>query len=168
MRLDDTPELAEALRYYNHVMAEANMGFVRNAPLGELAESLYAEALTRWPLPTTLTVATNAAAWERLAEQQCVVLYERSSADQTTLYSGRDRWRLDNVEDRWWLKLEAHDDRRQHAVDIVEAWLTRERTPNGVLRGLCPTSCPRRAGVSRQQHAGARIEPGAAHRNRQR
>jgi phosphatidylserine/phosphatidylglycerophosphate/cardiolipin synthase-like enzyme len=140
MRLDGTPALAEALRYYEHVMAEVNMGFVRNAPLGEVAGSLYAEALTRWPLPTTLTVTTNTATWERLAEQQGVVLYERSSTGQTTLYSERDRWRLENVQGRWWLTLEARDDSRQHAVDIFEAWLTRERTPNGVLRGLCPVT----------------------------
>jgi hypothetical protein len=102
-------------------MAEANMGFVRDAPLGELADSLYVEALTRWPLPATLEVAADDAAWTRLAEQRGVVLYERSGTGQTVLYSGRDRWRLDNVEGWFWLELETRDDRRQHAVEIFEA-----------------------------------------------
>lgn len=143
MRLDETQALAEAARYYEHVMAEADLRFVRNPRLGELARSLYAKALSPWPLPPTIEVVADRPAWERLAEQHGVVLYEQPSAGPVRLYSGRDRWKLEAVEGWRWLELEARGGKGRRASDVFEAWLTGDRTPEGVQRGLCPATLVR-------------------------
>lgn len=140
MRLDETPALVEALRYFEHAMVEANMSFVRNPRVDELAGTLYAEALTRWPLAPTLEVVAADADWERLSQQQGIVLYEQSGDKPITLYSGRDRWKLEGVEGWSWLESEPRDGKGQRAADVFEAWLTRERTPEGVRRGICPAT----------------------------
>jgi hypothetical protein len=60
------------------------------------------------------------------------------------LHSGPDRWRLNGDNGWWWLEAEkpnARDGRK--AAEAFEAWLTRERTPEGVRRGLCPASFTR-------------------------
>ena len=144
MRLDDTSALTEAQRYFEHVMTEASMGFVLDPRLGQLADTLYAEALSRWPLSPTVEVMANDAAWERLARQQGVVLYERSGAGPITLYCGRDRWKLEGVEGWWWLAHEARVGKGQRAADVFETWLTtRDKVPEGVQRGLCPATLVR-------------------------
>jgi phosphatidylserine/phosphatidylglycerophosphate/cardiolipin synthase-like enzyme len=144
MRLDDTAALAEALRYYEHQMNEANMGFVRDPSVGELAPALYAEALTRWPLDPTIDVMASDADWTRFAQAQGVALYERPPVGPITLYSGRDSWRLDRIEGWWWLERETRAGKGERAADVFEGWL-RHRTPEGVQRGLCPAIF-RRAG----------------------
>lgn len=144
MRLDNTPALTEALRYFEHVMAEANMAFVRDPHLGELAGTLYAHALTRWPLPETIEVVADDNHWKRLAQQQGVVLYERTGTGPITLWSGSDQWKLENVEGWWWLEPEAHERKGRQATELFEEWLTtRNKTPDGVQRGLCSATLRR-------------------------
>jgi phosphatidylserine/phosphatidylglycerophosphate/cardiolipin synthase-like enzyme len=138
MRLDGTAALTEAVRYYEHAMDQANMTFVRDPSLDELASTLYAEALTPWPLPNSLEVVADDHTWRRLKEQQGVVLYERSGASTVTLHSGSDRWQLDTANGWWWLEQDSPPGKRRKTSEIFEAWLTRERTPEGVQRGLCP------------------------------
>ncbi|MFI6290899.1 phosphatidylserine/phosphatidylglycerophosphate/cardiolipin synthase family protein [Nonomuraea sp. NPDC050790] len=143
MRLDGTAALAEAVRYYEHAMAEANMTFAHDPSLEELAGALYAEALTPWPLPPSLEVVADDRTWRRLQEQQGVVLYERSGASPVTLRSGEERWQLDTANGWWWLEPCASPGQGRGAGETFEAWLTRERTPEGVERGLCAAALVR-------------------------
>jgi Phosphatidylserine/phosphatidylglycerophosphate/cardiolipin synthases and related enzymes len=144
MRVDDTPALAEALRYYKHVIAEADLAFVRDPSLGALAKRLYAEALSRWPLPAVITLISGDAGWQRLADGTGPVLFERSGSGSVTLHSGQDRWLLTAS------GKEANDGYRldplpgktvRSATEQLEAWLTtRQRVPEGIHRGLCPAA----------------------------
>jgi phosphatidylserine/phosphatidylglycerophosphate/cardiolipin synthase-like enzyme len=144
MRLDGTPALSEALRYFDHVMAEADMEFVRDSPLGELAESLYANALTSWPFPQTLDVIAEDAHWQRLANQPGVVLYEHPATGPVTLYSGHDQWLLENDGGWWWLTPHERAGKRQSAADTFESWLVaREKPAEAEQRGLCPATLVR-------------------------
>ncbi|MEV4320514.1 phospholipase D-like domain-containing protein [Actinocrispum sp. NPDC049592] len=136
MRLDDTPALAEARRYFEHVIAEADLRFAADPQLGELAQSIYARALAPWPLPEKIDVIVENMHWQQFADQEGVVLYERSGDGPITLYSGRDRWRLENMEGWWWLG--PIEQAATPAADIFESWLVaRNRPPEMVLRGLC-------------------------------
>src|SRR5439155_7585666 len=81
MRLDDTRALAEAARYFEHLIAEADMTFVRDQVLRRLAESLYADDLTPCPLPPTVSVMVEDRHWATLRQQTGVVLYEWAGED---------------------------------------------------------------------------------------
>lgn len=140
MRLDGTHALAEATRYFKHVMNEANMSFVRDATAGELAGTLYAEALTPWPFPPTLRVVADGEHWTRLGKQHGMALYEHAEAGLIKLYIGRTRWTLLEVDGRWLLTPDEQGSGKGRAADIFESWLTRERTPKGTRRGLCPAT----------------------------
>jgi hypothetical protein len=145
MRLDDTPALAEASRYFDHVMAEANMTFIQDPALGDLADTLYAEALTRWPLRRTLPVIARDSDWRQLAMEQGVVPYERVG-NAVTIYSGNSQWTL-REEERAWRLIRAQNARRtdtpnRDAASLFEAWLS-GKVPEGVQRGLCPATLVR-------------------------
>lgn len=145
MRLDGTVALAEAHRYFEHVMDEADMEFVRDPALGDLAETLYADALTRWPLPGRISVDVGDGDWESLTAGQGLVAYERANNDSAvTLYSGRRAWTLQGEADDWTLTRNAESS-RQNAAEIFEEWLTSgEKTRT--QRGLCPATLVRRSG----------------------
>lgn len=157
MRLDGTAALTEAHRYFEHVIAEADMEFVRDPTLGDLAETLYADALTRWPLPRTISVDITDGDWESLASGQGLVAYERVGNDSpVTLYSGRRSWTLQRESDSLTLTRNG-DPSRQNAAEIFEEWLTSgEKTQ--AQRGLCPATLVRRAGLA---HA-ANSSPGGS------
>ena len=117
------------------------MKFLRDPHLGELADSLYAEALTPWPLPRDLEIVTDDLSWQRLSSREDVVLYEQPESGPIVLHSGPHRWRMNDDNGWWMLKPEAKAGRK--AAEAFEAWLTREHTPKGVHRGLCPASLTR-------------------------
>lgn len=143
MRLDGTAALTEAHRYFEHVMAEADMEFVRDPALGELAGTLYAEALTRWPLPDRMLVAVSDGDWESLASGHGVVAYERANENApVTLYSGRRSWMLRREAEGWTLTRHG-DGSRQPAAERFEDWLTSSGRSQG-QRGLCPVTLVRR------------------------
>jgi hypothetical protein len=101
MRLDDTPALAEASRYFAHAMAEADMDFVRDPTVAELATGMSAESLTTWPHPAPLDVTTRPADWSALAASTDFALYEAESAQRLTIHCARRRWQLVRKNDRW-------------------------------------------------------------------
>jgi phosphatidylserine/phosphatidylglycerophosphate/cardiolipin synthase-like enzyme len=140
MRLDGTQALTEAYRYFEHVMDEANMEYLRDPLLGDLADTLYADSMTPWPLPRTLMVTAADDHWQSLAAGQGVVPYERASDGTTTLYSGRRAWTLQQAGGTWLLaRMDENGTARRSAADIFEAWLTGKNT-QGTQRGLCPAT----------------------------
>lgn len=143
MRLDGTVALAEAHRYFEHVIAEADMEFVRDPALGDLADTLYADAMTPWPLPRTLTVTAADADWESLIAGEGVVPYERTAEGTVTLYSGQRAWTLRQSADGWQLtRRNENGAGHRSASDIFESWLT-GRNPDNIQRGLCPATLVR-------------------------
>jgi phosphatidylserine/phosphatidylglycerophosphate/cardiolipin synthase-like enzyme len=146
MRLDGTPALAAALRYYEHVMAETDVEFVRDTRLDDLAERLDPEEryLNRWPLPRTVEVRTDDASWGRLAEQDGPALYERVAGRSITLYSGRYRWSLAPADGRpWTLTYPDGSGNARPAVEVLDGWLTARGKPAKTVRGLCPVTLVR-------------------------
>jgi phosphatidylserine/phosphatidylglycerophosphate/cardiolipin synthase-like enzyme len=136
MRLDGTPALTEAMRYFEHVMREASMEFVHEPLLGDLAARLYAETFTPWPLPPVIELAINDTEWDKLRRQEGVVLWERSGDKPITLYAGRHSWLLREHEGWHWL--EPNTSKRQRTRDLFERWLTAPgRPPEGICHGLC-------------------------------
>ena len=145
MRLDGTAALAEACRYFEHVMTEADMEFVRDPALGDLADTLYADAMTHWPLPRTLSVAAEDSEWQQLATGRGVVLYERAGG-AVTLHSGNGHWVLHGADRVWRMIPEQSPQRKgamsRDAASIFETWLT-SKVPGGVQRGLCSATLVR-------------------------
>lgn len=147
MRLDGTEALVEAHRYFEHVMTEASMEFVRDPALGDLADTLYADSMTPWPLSRTLRVTAGDDDWESLTAGQGVVPYERASDGTVTLYSGKRAWTLRQVADAWLLARKHENGTGQrNASDIFEAWLT-GKNPDRIRRGLCPATLVRVVGA---------------------
>jgi len=151
VRLDETAALAEVLRYYEHVMTEADMTFVRDARLGDLAEQLDRNErhLHRWPLPPAIEVVVDDASWKSLAEQNGPALYEQIGDSPITLSSGRDRWLLAPTGGQGWILNRQDDSRTQRrAAEVLDTWLTARRKPaKDVRRGLCPTTLLRKSDV---------------------
>lgn len=135
MRLDDTPALAEASRYFAHAMAEADLDFVRDPTVAELAIGMYAESLTTWSHPAPLEVTARPADWSALAASTDFALYEAESARQLTIHCARRRWQLVRKNDRWSMDSVSRAD--QTTADTLEKWLG-PRYKSSVRRGFCP------------------------------
>jgi hypothetical protein len=94
MRLDGTRALAEASRYFDHVMAEADLDFRSDLTADELAAGLYADSFSAGPVDAPLLVSASAANWSTLAAGTDFALYEAESEKQVTIYCERRQWRL--------------------------------------------------------------------------
>lgn len=135
MRLDGTPALTEASRYFAHAIAEADMEYVRDPTVAELATGMYAESFTTWPHPTTLAVTAPRVDWSALAASTDFALYEAESAQQLTIHCARRRWQLVRDNDRW--SVDSVSGADQTTVDTLEKWLS-PRYKSSVRRGFCP------------------------------
>ncbi|MGW4799952.1 phospholipase D-like domain-containing protein [Nonomuraea sp. NPDC004297] len=139
MRLDGTPALGEARRYFEHVMAEASMRFARDPHLAELASHLYAESLSPWPLPPEIALTCEDLEWDRLRELDGVVLYQREDDRRVTLYGGGTAWTVEGRDDRWHV-VAAHP-QPGGAAELFEAWLTARRPSEQPKdHGVCPAT----------------------------
>ena len=135
MRLDDTPALAEASRYFAHAMAEADMDFVRDSTVAELATGMYAESFTTWPYPRPLKVTARPADWAALAANTDFALYEAEAAQQLTIHCAGRQWQLVRKNDRWAMDRVSRAD--QTTADTLEKWLE-PRYKSTLRRGFCP------------------------------
>ena len=81
VRLDDSPALTEAKRFFDHAMANADMRFVPNPTQRELDQGLSARWQQRWTLGRHLTVRADDATWRRLTTAATAgpVLWEEAS-----------------------------------------------------------------------------------------
>lgn len=80
-RLDDSPALTEAKRFFEHAMAHADRRFVPAPTQAELDRGLTARWQRRWPYGERLTVQADDATWQRLstAAASGPVLWEMNS-----------------------------------------------------------------------------------------
>lgn len=135
MRLDGTPALTEASRYFEHAMAEADMNFVRDSTVAELAKNMYAESFTTWPHPAPLEVDARPADWAELAASTDFALYEAESPEQLTIHCAHRQWQLVRENDRWSVDSVSRAD--QTTADTLEKWLE-PRYKSTARRGFCP------------------------------
>lgn len=142
VRLDNTSALTEAARYFDHVMSEADLRFVRDPTLGILAASLYANSFTPWSGPDAAEVRCDDADWQHLATQPGAVLWERPAGRPLTLYCGPDSWTATTAGDRMTLTPGRRGD--EPAGDRLTRWLeSRSRAAESASHGLCPATLVR-------------------------
>lgn len=134
MRLDDTPALAEAARYFDHAMSEADLAFHRDLTAAELATGMYADSFSAWPHPAPLAVSARPADWSTLAAGTDFALYEAKSDQQVTIHCERRQWRLIRNDNRW--AVDKVSRTNQTTADIVEKWLG-SRYKNTSRHGFC-------------------------------
>jgi phosphatidylserine/phosphatidylglycerophosphate/cardiolipin synthase-like enzyme len=135
MRLDHTPALVEASRYFEHAMAEADLEFVRDPTAAELDTGMYADSFTTWPHRAPLAVTASPADWSALAADTDFALYEAESAQRLTIHCARRRWQLVRKDDRW--VIDSASSAGQSTTDTLEKWLA-PRYRSTVRRGFCP------------------------------
>lgn len=134
MRLDGTPALAEASRYFAHAMSEADLDFVRDPTTAKLGGSMYADSFTAWPHPGPLEVAARPGDWSALADSTDFALYEAESAQVLTIRCAHRTWRLVRKNDRWSLESVSRAD--QDSSETLEEWLA-PRYKSTIRRGFC-------------------------------
>ncbi|WP_163507088.1 phospholipase D-like domain-containing protein [Fodinicola acaciae] len=145
-RLDGTSALAEALRYFEQAMAERDLDFLRNPHAAALAGRTFASTVSKWPLPATLEVMAEDAAWDALKGVSGPTIFH--AAEGVVLLSrGRRTWRLDVSRDPATpAKLVVESQRERTAAgDRLRSWLTERRTDGSGGRGIC-AAVFRRAG----------------------
>ena len=135
-RLDNTPALTEASRYFAHAIVEADMDFERDPTAAELANGIYAESFTPWPHPSLLSVTARAADWAALAESADFALYEAESAERLTIHCASRRWQLVRQNDHWEMDSVSRADHT--TADTLEKWLA-PRYKSTTRRGFCPS-----------------------------
>jgi phosphatidylserine/phosphatidylglycerophosphate/cardiolipin synthase-like enzyme len=136
MRLDGTAALAEAVRYFEHAIAERDLDYVRDAPASVLADRLVSFATTRWPGPATLDLVADDAVWQQLAEVTEGPVLFTGKPDEFVLHAGRRSWRLSGARSA---RLTAVDGRqRTPAAALLTDWLTAKGPRDASApRGIC-------------------------------
>ena len=88
MRLDGTPALGEAVRYFEHAIAERDLDYVVDPAGRVLADRLFSFATSPWPLPPTVGVTAGDADWAGLAGlTRGPVLFAAEAGGKVLLYS---------------------------------------------------------------------------------
>jgi phosphatidylserine/phosphatidylglycerophosphate/cardiolipin synthase-like enzyme len=154
MRLDGAPALAEALRYLEHVMAEAPTRFVQDATVDQLAAGLGTSALSPWPLPSKLSVVAEEEDWKRLVNAAARGGPALFSADEEgpMLHVGVGRWRIHTEDGGHRLELTEYGTSVQRASEVLDGWLADagslaanvDSQAGAERRGLCPAVLVRR------------------------
>jgi len=148
-RLDGTPALDEAVRYFTHVMEHADQAFVVDPTVAELDQGLRSSWRSPWPLAREVRVTATDRDWRRLADAARAggpVLFERSDGP-LSIYAGESRWRLTPIRDgaAHTLALERAND--QPATARLADWFgRRRRDAPRAARGLCPATFERTTG----------------------
>ncbi|MBW4700416.1 MULTISPECIES: phospholipase D-like domain-containing protein [unclassified Micromonospora] len=141
MRLDGTAALADADRYFRHVIAEADLEFVRDPTLGRLAESIYAEALnTKWR-PSVVEVQRGPGLAVLAAGDGPVLFEQQPDSAEILLYSGRDQLILTPSREPGGYQLDLLPGSTRSSAEQLELWLTAARPARAAgpspRRGLC-------------------------------
>ncbi|WP_432904030.1 phospholipase D-like domain-containing protein [Micromonospora matsumotoense] len=141
MRLDDTPALAEAARYFEHAIAERDLDYVRRPTAAVLAERLYSYQVSAWPLGEQVTVLAGDADWARLVDTaEGPVVFSGAADEGLALYAGHRSWRLTATGSGPMRLVGVAERQRVAATERLVQWLT-EKGPRGreapPSRGVC-------------------------------
>ena len=139
VRLDEQPVLADALEYFEHALAQANIRFVVRPTQREAAESLGVGWREAWPLDSTVRLACPSGAWQGLctAAERGPILFTRKGGGSVHLYAGRQCWRLDESGGAPLSLVEVRPsgDKPAAGAEGLAAWLRDTKPRPGRLRG---------------------------------
>lgn len=146
VRLDGQPALNEAVRYFDHALANADLTFVVRPTQREMNERLGANWRSPWPFEADIRVTASHPIWERLqnAVASPPVLYECEGREKIRLYAGEGQWRLGERMPDGARQIEQASGRdRPSAAERLDSWLSppRRKEHEGssrMTRGFCP------------------------------
>ncbi|MEV0392000.1 phospholipase D-like domain-containing protein [Polymorphospora rubra] len=145
MRLDGTPSLDEAIRYFEQAMRECDLEFVRETTVRALTR-LASPVCKPWPLPERLTVAGTDSDWQAMRRATAdggPALYSMDSDGQHLIQVGVQRWTLTPEADGGHRLTRATRQRRiPTAAALLDDWLS-SRTSDRTRRGICPATLVR-------------------------
>ncbi|MEV0895690.1 phospholipase D-like domain-containing protein [Actinoplanes sp. NPDC049802] len=136
VRLDESSALAEAERFFDHAMTNADMRFVPHPTQAELDRGLAARWQRPWPHGQRLVVQTDDSTWHRLTESAMTgpVLWEESP--ELRLYLANLAVTLiPVVQGGYRLVVEASS---TSATARLESWYRATSSPGIGPRGCCP------------------------------
>jgi phosphatidylserine/phosphatidylglycerophosphate/cardiolipin synthase-like enzyme len=137
MRLDGTPALAEAHRYFEHAIAERDLDYVRDPAAHVLAARVHSYELTPWPLPDEIGLIVEDADWAFLCDlTQGPVLFTGRPEDDLRIYASRRAWRVTPDEPARLMRVAGSQP--MTAADRLATWLTAKRGEKArAPRGIC-------------------------------
>jgi phosphatidylserine/phosphatidylglycerophosphate/cardiolipin synthase-like enzyme len=144
IRLDGTPALSEAIRYFQHAMACSDLVFETNPSARELNERLGAHWRKPWPLEPELRLRAEDVCWQDFtASAERPVLYVQGADGTTDLLAGNWTFRLGSADAAGVRDLSRQDGQDRSAAQLLQHWLTRRwpRRPvpgDPVAHGFCP------------------------------
>jgi phosphatidylserine/phosphatidylglycerophosphate/cardiolipin synthase-like enzyme len=154
VRLDGQPALTEAVRYFGHAIANADLAFVARPTQREMDERLGAGWRSRWPFETYVDVTASQPIWERFrsAAASAPVLYTCEAKEKIRLYAGEGQWTLGQRNAGGARLLEQADTPDgTSAAKLLSSWLSPprgKRLDGGqrLRRGFCPATIRRATG----------------------
>lgn len=137
VRLDESPALAEAERFFDHAMAHADMKFVPSPTQDELDRGLGARWKRRWPHGGRLAVRADEATWQRLVAAATTgpVLWEEGPGLRLYL-AGLAATLVPESPTGYRLVLESS---AVSAAERLESWYKSSSGSRKTTRGCCPT-----------------------------
>jgi phosphatidylserine/phosphatidylglycerophosphate/cardiolipin synthase-like enzyme len=144
LRLDGTPALAEAIRYFQHAMTYSDLVFDTGPTQEALSHRLGAHWRKPWPLESTLRLRTEDSCWHELAASaDPPALFVQARDGMIELLAGMSSFRLGVPDAHGVRDLRRHDRQERSAAQLLEHWLTRRwprKPPPGepIARGFCP------------------------------
>jgi hypothetical protein len=148
-RLDGTPALAEALRYFEHAIAFSDQVFELRPTQAALDRRLAAGWRRPWPLDTRLRVRADQACWQALTRSaEPPVLYVQADDGLIDLLAGHHRFRLGRAGPDGRRALTQGPEADRTAAEVLAGWFSFRRPrdePEPKARGFCPAVLVRSA-----------------------
>jgi phosphatidylserine/phosphatidylglycerophosphate/cardiolipin synthase-like enzyme len=144
LRLDGTPALEEAVRYFRHAMTYSDLVFDREPTQEALNHRLGIHWRNPWPLESSLRLRTDDSCWQEFAASADPPVLFVQAADRTIdLLAGMSSFRLGAPDAHGVRDLRRHDRQDRSAAQLLEHWLTYRwprKPPRGepIARGFCP------------------------------
>jgi phosphatidylserine/phosphatidylglycerophosphate/cardiolipin synthase-like enzyme len=144
VRLDRTPALAEAIRYFQHAITCSDLVFETESTQEVLSHRLGAHWRKPWPLESSLRLRAVDSCWQEFtASADPPVLYVQAADGTIDLLAGTSSFRLGAPDAHGVRDLSRYGQRDRSAAQLLQHWLTRRwppKPPPGepVARGLCP------------------------------
>lgn len=144
VRLDGTPALGEAIRYFRHAVAHSDQVFDPAPTQQALDRRLAARWRQAWPLEPRLRVRAEDACWRRLVHPVVPpVLYVQFPDGHVDLLAGTSSFRLSYPDEHGVRALSAGDSPDRPAAQLLQNWLTyrgpaSSRGEKPIARGFCP------------------------------
>jgi phosphatidylserine/phosphatidylglycerophosphate/cardiolipin synthase-like enzyme len=144
IRLDGTPALQEAVRYFQHAMIYSDQLFDPRPAQASLDLALDAKWRKPWPLESPVRVRATASCWQAFSESaNPPVLYLQSAKGQIDLLAGTSRFRLGAPDSSGIRDLTPPVGPGRSAARELGDWLSRRPQPGSpaavsVARGFCP------------------------------